>query len=72
MSLIVRAARPLAQRSAAGFRNARGMHVENTVYNMPFDYRNRKTFAVKLVLFCGTGFAIPFVAAAYQLQVFYF
>lgn len=36
---------------------------------MPFDYRNRKTFAVKLVLFTSTGFAIPFIAAYYQLYV---
>lgn len=36
---------------------------------MPFDYRNKRTFAVKLVLFLGTGFAIPFGAAYYQLYV---
>jgi cytochrome c oxidase subunit 7c len=34
---------------------------------MPFDYRNRKTLAVKVVIFFATGFSIPFVAAKYQL-----
>lgn len=36
---------------------------------MPFDYRKKGPFAVKMVLFLGTGFAIPFGAAYYQLYV---
>jgi len=35
---------------------------------MPFDYSKRGPFAIKLVLFLGTGFAIPFATAAYQLK----
>ncbi|KAG8766621.1 hypothetical protein FRC19_002697 [Serendipita sp. 401] len=46
----------------------RGAHMENTVYNnMPFNYRNRKTFAVKTAIFFVAGFSIPFVAVKYQL-----
>jgi len=39
-----------------------------TAQNMPFDYSKRAPFAIKLVLFLGTGFAIPFATAAYQLK----
>ena len=34
---------------------------------MPFDYSKKGPFAIKLVLFLGTGFAIPFATAAYQM-----
>ncbi|KAK9896055.1 hypothetical protein P389DRAFT_74011 [Cystobasidium minutum MCA 4210] len=45
----------------------RAIHIENKVYqNMPFDYRNRRAFGVKLVAFLGTGFALPFVAVWFQ------
>ena len=37
--------------------------------NMPFDYSNKRTFAIKVAVFLSTGFAIPFVAAAIQLYV---
>ncbi|KAF8517847.1 cytochrome c oxidase subunit VIIc [Gautieria morchelliformis] len=48
---------------------SRSVHIENTVgNNMPFSYDNRKTFAVKLVLFMAGGFSIPFAAAYYQLR----
>jgi len=48
---------------------ARGAHFENTVYNnMPFDYRNKYTFAIKMGLYLGTGFGLPFFACWYQLR----
>ncbi|KZW03986.1 hypothetical protein EXIGLDRAFT_758296 [Exidia glandulosa HHB12029] len=50
---------------------ARGAaHFENTVYNnMPFRYDTGKGwFAFKLIAYCGTGFAIPFIAAYVTLK----
>jgi hypothetical protein len=39
--------------------------------HLPFDFPGEKkfAFAVKLTLFLGFGFSIPFLAAAYQLYV---
>ncbi|KAI0317332.1 hypothetical protein OF83DRAFT_1172068 [Amylostereum chailletii] len=34
---------------------------------MPFDYSNRRTFAIKYLSFVGLGLALPFVAVNYQL-----
>ncbi|KAJ6464856.1 hypothetical protein C8R45DRAFT_784220, partial [Mycena sanguinolenta] len=34
--------------------------------NIPFDYSNRKTFAVKCIAYMGFGFALPFVAVGWQ------
>ncbi|KAK9765709.1 hypothetical protein K7432_005731 [Basidiobolus ranarum] len=36
--------------------------------NMPFSYKNRRVFAVKMTAFCGLGFALPFVASYWQLS----
>jgi len=68
--MIARAAlRPTTRALARPAVQARGLHVENTVYNnMPFSYRNKAAFGVKLVLFLGTGFSLPFFAAWYQLR----
>ncbi|EJT97650.1 cytochrome c oxidase subunit VIIc [Dacryopinax primogenitus] len=69
--MIARAAiRPVASRAVARSAvQSRGLHVENTVYNnMPFSYKNKRVFAVKMSLFLGVGFALPFIAAAYQLK----
>ncbi|KAG9045156.1 hypothetical protein FS837_006955 [Tulasnella sp. UAMH 9824] len=66
--IIARAARPVLARGAIRNTRLAHGHPENTVYNMPFDYRNPKTFAVKIVAYCGVGFAIPFIAAAYQMS----
>ncbi|KZT58797.1 hypothetical protein CALCODRAFT_516553 [Calocera cornea HHB12733] len=69
--MLARAAiRPVASRALARpVIQARGVHFENTVYNnMPFDYRNKTTFAIKLIAYLGTGFALPFIAAWYQLR----
>ncbi|KZO93294.1 hypothetical protein CALVIDRAFT_540274 [Calocera viscosa TUFC12733] len=69
--MIARAAvRPIAARALARPAvQARGLHVENTVYNnMPFSYRNKTAFGVKLGLYLGTGFALPFIACWYQLR----
>ncbi|KAG8990233.1 hypothetical protein FRB94_011342 [Tulasnella sp. JGI-2019a] len=64
--IVARAARPAVLRTV--IQNSRNAHAHNTVYNMPFDYRNKRTFAVKMVAFLGTGFAIPFIAAYYQMH----
>jgi len=36
---------------------------------MPFNYRNKRTFAAKVAVFFTVGFGIPFVAVKYQLYV---
>ncbi|KAI0919951.1 hypothetical protein AcW1_002925 [Taiwanofungus camphoratus] len=41
----------------------------HTAYNnFPFSYKNKKTFGVKYVIFCGTGFALPWIAVWWQLH----
>jgi len=68
MSMLIRTSRPAARNIARSVRT-RGVHIENTVHNnMPFQYRNKKAFAVKLFVFSISGFSIPFLAAAYQLS----
>ncbi|KAG8929965.1 hypothetical protein FRC02_004817 [Tulasnella sp. 418] len=67
-SLIIRAARPTLARASAKQVSARGVHIENKLYEMPFDYRNKRAFGFKLAAYMATGFAIPFVAAAYQIS----
>ncbi|MCF1423289.1 cytochrome c oxidase VIIc family protein, partial [Mangrovimonas sp. AS18] len=66
MSLIVRA--PLRQLAVRRFAAvpSRGMHGEYK--HIPFDYKNRAAFATKLTAYLATGFAIPFIAAFYQLS----
>ncbi|KAK4702623.1 cytochrome c oxidase subunit 7c, partial [Phenoliferia sp. Uapishka_3] len=47
----------------------RSMHIDNVVgNNTPFSYANPKVFGAKIVVFCITGFSIPFVAVKYQLS----
>ncbi|KAF9518693.1 hypothetical protein BS47DRAFT_1289425, partial [Hydnum rufescens UP504] len=68
MSLLLRTTPAI--RSVTRAQHSRLLHVENTVYNnMPFQYRNKRAFAFKVVAYLGLGFSIPFVAANYQLQV---
>ncbi|EIN04088.1 hypothetical protein PUNSTDRAFT_55689 [Punctularia strigosozonata HHB-11173 SS5] len=45
-------------------------HDERSMYDaFPFTYHNRrKAFAVKYVVFVGTGFSIPFIASWYQIR----
>ncbi|KAJ7747437.1 hypothetical protein DFH07DRAFT_831101 [Mycena maculata] len=34
--------------------------------NVPFDYSNSRTFAIKCAAYMGFGFALPFVAVGWQ------
>ena len=34
---------------------------------MPFDYSNRRKFALKYLTFVGVGTALPFIASGWQL-----
>ncbi|KAF7311276.1 hypothetical protein MKEN_01029200 [Mycena kentingensis (nom. inval.)] len=34
--------------------------------NIPFDYSNRRNFAIKCLSYMGFGFALPFVAVGWQ------
>ncbi|KAF8168983.1 hypothetical protein K438DRAFT_1615808, partial [Mycena galopus ATCC 62051] len=43
----------------------------NPLQNMPFNYSNRKTFAIKCIAYMGFGFALPFVAVGWQWCVDY-
>ncbi|CAE6434316.1 unnamed protein product [Rhizoctonia solani] len=68
MSLIARTAarQTVVLRQSIG---RRSMHVDNVIgNNTPFSYQNKAAFAVKTALFLGTGFAIPFVAVAWQVS----
>ncbi|QRV91084.1 Cytochrome C oxidase subunit VIIc [Ceratobasidium sp. AG-Ba] len=57
----------MAMRQAVG---RRSMHVDNVVgNNTPFSYQNKAAFAAKVTLFLGAGFAIPFVAVGYQVEL---
>lgn len=42
-------------------------HSSPTSQHLPFTYSNKKTFAVKYLTFCLTGFSLPFIATGYQL-----
>ncbi|KAA1466202.1 hypothetical protein DENSPDRAFT_876326 [Dentipellis sp. KUC8613] len=44
---------------------SRGVHEYK---HMPFKHDNSKAFAVKLISFLSVGFAIPIVAAQFQLR----
>ena len=37
--------------------------------HIPFDYDNKPVFGAKVAAYLITGFAVPFVAAYYQLSV---
>ncbi|KAJ7828449.1 hypothetical protein B0H14DRAFT_1151065 [Mycena olivaceomarginata] len=37
-----------------------------SLQNIPFDYSNRRTFAIKCIAYMGFGFALPFVAVGWQ------
>jgi len=58
-------------RSATVLRQAqqlRSMHVDNVVgENMPFKYDKKVAYGSKLTVFFISGFALPFVAAYYQM-----
>jgi len=44
------------------------MHVDNVVgENMPFKYDKKVAYGSKLTVFFISGFALPFVAAYYQM-----
>ncbi|KLO10140.1 hypothetical protein SCHPADRAFT_943044 [Schizopora paradoxa] len=46
----------------------RAMHVDNVVgQNMPFKYNKKVSYGSKLAIFMVSGFALPFVAAYYQM-----
>lgn len=34
--------------------------------HLPFDYTNKRSFAIKAVAYMGTGFSIPFIAIWWQ------
>ncbi|ORY01633.1 hypothetical protein K493DRAFT_312369 [Basidiobolus meristosporus CBS 931.73] len=68
MSVFARAAirsrslvRPNVTRSAYHFENENGAH-------LPFDVKKKKALAVKMVSFFGLGYALPFIASAWQLS----
>lgn len=42
---------------------------DSVVQHIPFDYDKKAVFGVKVTAYLVTGFAIPFVAAYYQLYV---
>ncbi|KAJ7351455.1 hypothetical protein DFH08DRAFT_860549 [Mycena albidolilacea] len=45
----------------------RTVHAHAEEYrNIPFDYSNRRTFAIKCIAYMGFGFALPFVAVGWQ------
>ncbi|KAI0723438.1 hypothetical protein C8Q76DRAFT_794378 [Earliella scabrosa] len=67
MSLLARSAAPLRQVTVrARAAPVRSMHGEYK--HIPFDYDKKGTFGVKVVAYLVSGFAIPFVAAYYQLS----
>ncbi|THH33722.1 hypothetical protein EUX98_g435 [Antrodiella citrinella] len=49
----------------AGLRYSSG-HGEHKF--VPFNYDNKRTFALKVVSYMVIGFSVPFAAAAYQLK----
>ncbi|KAF9003036.1 hypothetical protein BDQ17DRAFT_1356518 [Cyathus striatus] len=51
-----------AQRVAAAQNVTRRFAHGEANSHMPFDYSNKRTFAVKASVYMGLGFAIPFVA----------
>ncbi|PCH34570.1 hypothetical protein WOLCODRAFT_27291 [Wolfiporia cocos MD-104 SS10] len=37
-------------------------------HHLPFQWKNRRAFAIKYTAFVTTGFMIPFIAVGYQLR----
>ncbi|PCH41179.1 hypothetical protein WOLCODRAFT_162868 [Wolfiporia cocos MD-104 SS10] len=70
MTLLARAGVPLRQaaRRSPIATPARFSHGHAEFSPVPFTYKNRKLFAAKVAAYLVGGFAIPFVAAAYQLR----
>ncbi|KAI0721912.1 hypothetical protein C8T65DRAFT_629638 [Cerioporus squamosus] len=68
MSLLARSAAAPLRQVAVRARAApvRSMHGEYK--HIPFDYNKKGIFGAKVAAYLVTGFAIPFVAAAYQLS----
>ncbi|KAI0637770.1 hypothetical protein C8Q77DRAFT_1153486 [Trametes polyzona] len=67
MSLLARSAAPLRQvavRSRAA--PVRSMHGEYK--HIPFNYDKKGVFGAKVATYLLTGFAVPFIAAYYQLS----
>ncbi|SCV70297.1 BQ2448_1691 [Microbotryum intermedium] len=56
---------PLA---SAQCQQMRSVHFDNVVgSNTPFSYKSGSGLAIKMIAFCGFGFATPFLAASYQM-----
>ncbi|KAI0773811.1 hypothetical protein C8Q74DRAFT_1368361 [Fomes fomentarius] len=66
MSLLARSAAPLRQ-VAVRSRAAPVRFAHGEYKHIPFDYDKKAVFGVKVTAYLVTGFAIPFVAAYYQL-----
>ncbi|BGP26687.1 cytochromec oxidase subunit VIIc [Rhodotorula toruloides] len=63
------AARQVAARRTVALPQARAFHVENVInHTTPFDQTNGTKLALYMIGFLGGGFAIPFVAAAFQIR----
>uniref|UniRef100_A0A0K3CRI9 FGENESH: predicted gene_16.2 protein n=1 Tax=Rhodotorula toruloides TaxID=5286 RepID=A0A0K3CRI9_RHOTO len=62
-------ARQAAARRTVALPKARAFHVDNVINNTtPFDQTNGTKLALYMIGFFGGGFAIPFVAAAFQIH----
>jgi cytochrome c oxidase subunit 7c len=53
-------ARPMRD-GAYHWENVDGSH-------LPFSTKNRTAFAIKMFLYCGTGFSLPFISAGWQFH----
>ncbi|GAA5826580.1 hypothetical protein JCM11251_002436 [Rhodosporidiobolus azoricus] len=56
-------------------RNVRAFHVENKVNNnLPFKYEgeSKRRFTYGMMTIMSLGFAVPFLAAAFQVHVLHF
>ncbi|EMD41085.1 hypothetical protein CERSUDRAFT_91843 [Gelatoporia subvermispora B] len=71
MSILARSAAPAARRALIRPRQqvrfSHG-HGHEEYEHMPFDYKNKRVFGLKVATYLATGFSIPFVAAWYQLS----
>ncbi|KAJ3544006.1 hypothetical protein NM688_g5793 [Phlebia brevispora] len=65
MSMLARV--PVRQLAARRFA-APVRHIHGEYKHIPFEYSNKTTWATKLTVYLAGGFAIPFVAAYYQLR----
>ncbi|BGP34332.1 hypothetical protein JCM10296v2_006147 [Rhodotorula toruloides] len=62
-------ARQAVARRTVALPKARAFHVDNVINNTtPFDQTNGTKLALYMIGFFGGGFAIPFVAAAFQIH----